>query len=104
MTDFFARNWVLILALGGMAFMHFGMHRGPGKTGHGGGCCGGQAKEGNEPALLTRDESDAARRPPGSHSEGAVGSQPASPQDTPVLSDSSIHVEEAHQEQRPRGG
>jgi len=101
MTDFLARNWVLILALGGMAFMHFGMHRGPGKTGQGGGCCGGQAKEGNEPAALTRDESDAAGRSPGSHSEGAVGSQPESPQDTPLHSDSNVEVADAPQGQRP---
>ena len=34
MLDFLARNWVLILVLGGMGFMHFGMHGGHGKSGH----------------------------------------------------------------------
>jgi YHS domain-containing protein len=58
MTDFLSRNWVLVLALGGMAFMHFGMHRGHGKSGHGGGCCGGRANESHEPAAPTRRESD----------------------------------------------
>ena len=104
MTDFLARNWVLVLVLGGMAFMHFGMHRGHGKSGHGGGCGGGRANEGHEPAAPTRHESDTARRPQGSHPEGAVDSPSGSPQDTPVPSDSSVQVEDAHQEQRPRGG
>ena len=58
MTDFLARNWVLVLVLGGMAFMHFGMHRGHGESGHGGGCGGGRANEGHEQAAPTRHESD----------------------------------------------
>lgn len=111
MTDFLARNWISVLVLGGMAFMLFGMHRGHGESGHGGGC-GGRANEGHEPAAPTRHESDTDRRPQGSHPEGAVGSPLGSPQDTPlgrpqdtpVPSDSSVQVEDASQEQRPRRG
>ncbi|MEO8517981.1 MAG: hypothetical protein ABI438_02285 [Dermatophilaceae bacterium] len=99
MTDFLARNWVFILALGGMAFMHFGMHRGQGKAGGGGGCCGGQKNEGHEPAASTRHDPETGR-PQGSQLVGAVGSQPGSPQDTPAPSNSSVQVEDAHQEQR----
>ncbi|MEP7193061.1 MAG: hypothetical protein ABI903_09375 [Actinomycetota bacterium] len=104
MTGFLARNWVLVLVLAGMAFMHFGMHRGHGKSGHGGGCGGGRAKERHEPAAPDRHESDTSRRPQESHPEVAVDSRSGSPQDTPVLSDSSVQVEDAAQEQRPRGG
>ncbi|MEP7192978.1 MAG: hypothetical protein ABI903_08955 [Actinomycetota bacterium] len=104
MTDFLARNWVLVLVLAGMAFMHFGMHRGHGKSGHGGGCCGGQANEGHEPAAPTRHESGTPRPPQGSHPKGAMDSPSGSPQDTPVPSDSSLQVEDAPLEQRPRAG
>ena len=45
MLDFLARNWVLILALGGMGFMHFGMHGGHGKSGHAGGHVQGRAQD-----------------------------------------------------------
>ena len=102
MTDFLSRNWVLVLALGGMAFMHFGMHRGHGKSG--GGCCGGRANEGHEPAATTGHESDTASRREGSHPEGAVDSPMLSQQDIPVPSESSVQVEDAPQEQRSRGG
>jgi len=45
MLDFLARNWVLILVVGGMGFMHFGMHGGHGKSGHAGGHVEGRAQE-----------------------------------------------------------
>ncbi len=102
MADFLARNWVLILALGGMAVMHFGMHRGHGKSGHGGGCGGGRANEGHEPEASTRHGSDTTRRAPGSHPEGAMDPT-RSPQDSPVPSDS-VQVEDAPQAKRSRGG
>lgn len=70
MVDLLARNWVLVLVLGGMAFMHFGMHRGHGKSGHGGGCGGGRAQDGHEPEAPTLHASDTTRRSQGSHAEG----------------------------------
>jgi hypothetical protein len=36
MSDFLVRNWVFILFVGAMLFMHFGMHGGHGRGGHGG--------------------------------------------------------------------
>ena len=104
MTDFLGRNWVLVLGLGGMAFMHFGTHRGHGKSGHGGECGAGRADEDHEPAAPTQREPDTARHPQGSHPKGAGDSPLASPQDTPVPSDSRVLVEHAPQEQHPRGG
>ena len=104
MTNFLSRNWVLVLALGGMAFMHFGMNRGHGKTGVGGGCCGGGSNKGRKPAATTGHESDTAGRRQESHPEGAMDSPMLSPQDTPVPSESSVKVEDAPQEQRSRGG
>ena len=61
MLDFVARNWVLVILVGGMAFMHFGMHRGHGKSGHGGGCGSGRAQDGHEPEAPTLHASDTTR-------------------------------------------
>jgi len=103
MADFLARNWVLVLAVGGMAVMHFGMHRGHGKSGHGGGCGGGRANEGHAPEASTRHGSDTTRRAQGSHPEGAMDPT-RSPQDSPAPSDTSVQVEDAPQAKRTRGG
>jgi len=104
MADFLARNWVLVLALGGMAVMHFGMHRGHGKSGHGGGPGGGRADEGRAPEASTRDGSDTGRRAQGSRPEGAVDLSKGSPQDSPAPSDTSVQVEDAPPAKRTRGG
>ena len=64
MLDFLARNWVLILALGGMGFMHFGMHGGHGKSGH----TGGHVQE------RARDDADGNKV----SSAGGVQDRPAS--------------------------
>lgn len=104
MADFLARNWVLVLAVGGMAFMHFGMHRGHGKSGHGGGGGGGRANEGHEPQASTRYGSDTGGRTQGSHPEGAVDLSKGSPQDSPAPSDTNVQVEDAPPAKRRRGG
>ena len=104
MADFLARNWVLVLAVGGMAVMHFGMHRGHGKSGHGGGCGGGRANEGHAPEASKRDGSDTGRRAQGSYPDG-VKDPTRSPQDSPAPSDTSVQVvEDAPQAKRTRGG
>jgi|GEM_PF-1294478 len=104
MADFLARNWVLVLVIGGMAFMHFGMHRGHGKSGHGGGVGGGRANEGHEPQASTRYGSDTGGRTQGSHPAGAVDLSKGSPQDSPAPSDTSVQVEDAPPAKRRRGG
>lgn len=104
MADFLARNWVLVLALGGMAVMHFGMHRGHGKSGHGGGCGGGRANEDHETEASTGHGPDTTRRAQGSHPEGAVDTPMGSPQDSPAPSDTTVQVEDAPPVKRRRGG
>jgi len=103
MTDFLARNWVLVLALGGMAFMHFGMHRGQGKSGHGGGS-GGGAQDGQESQAPKLPASDTTRRSQDSHAEGTETPFQRGLQDSPASSDPSVKVEDAPQVKRPRGG
>jgi len=100
MADFLARNWVLVLAIGGMAFMHFGMHRGHGKSDHG----GGRANESHWPETSTRHGSDTGRRAQGSRAEGAVNFSKTSPQDSQAPSDGNVQVEDAPPVKRRRGG
>ena len=102
MTDFLARNWVSVLVLGGMAVMHFGMHRGHGKSGRGGGVGGGRVNEGHEPEASTRQGSDKGRSAQGSQGEGAVDLSKGSPKDS--LSHTSVEVEDAPPVTRRRGG
>ena len=104
MADFLARNWVLVLALGGMAVMHFGMHRGHGKSDQGGGAGGGRANEGHWPEASTRHGSDTGRRAHGSRAEGAVNFSKTSPQDSRAPSDGNVQVEDAPPAKRRRGG
>ena len=100
MTDFLARNWVSILFIGGMVFMHFGMHRGHGKSGQG----GGHANESHEPEASTRQGSDTGRRAQGSGAEGAVDLSKGSPQDRLAPPHASVQVEDAPPVKRRRGG
>jgi len=74
MLDFLARNWVLILVLGGMGFMHFGMHRGHGKSGHAGGHVEGRAQD---------------------NADGTEVSSAGGVQDTPASSVTSVKTEDA---------
>jgi len=74
MLDFLARNWVLILALGGMGFMHFGMHGGHGKSGHAGGHVQGRAKD---------------------NADGTEVSSAGGVQDTPASTVTSVKTEDA---------
>lgn len=104
MVDLLARNWVLVLVLGGMAFMHFGMHRGHGKSGHGGGCGGGRAQDGHEPEAPTLHASDTTRYSQGSRTEGTEAPLGGSLQDSPAPSDASVQVEDAPQGTRPHRG
>jgi hypothetical protein len=72
MLDFLARNWVLAIVVGGMACMHFGMHRGHGQSGHAGGCGGGgRAQDGHEPDEHPLPSSETAHRSQDRHAEGA---------------------------------
>jgi hypothetical protein len=48
MTAFLAANWIWIVLVGSMVFMHLG-HRHAGHGGHGGGCGGGTQQPGEEP-------------------------------------------------------
>ena len=100
MVDLLARNWVLVLVLGGMAFMHFGMHRGHGKSGH----SGGRAQDGHEPAAPTMHASDATRHLQDSRTEGTETPLRESLQDRPAASDASVQVEDAPQGTRPHQG
>lgn len=104
MVDLLARNWVLVLVLGGMAFMHFGMHRGHGKSGHGGGCGGGRAQDGHEPEAPTLHASDATRHAQDSRTERIETPLGESLQDSPAPSDASVQVEDAPQGTRPHRG
>ena len=70
MLDFLTRNWVLILVLAGMGFMHFGMHGGHGKTGH----------------VQGRDQNNADR---------TEGSSAGDVQDTPASSVTNVKTEDA---------
>ena len=74
MLDFLARNWVLILVLGGMGFMHFGMHGGHGKSGHAGGQVQGRAQD---------------------NTGGTEASSAKGVQDTPASSVTSVKTEDA---------
>jgi hypothetical protein len=74
MLDFLARNWVLILVVGGMGFMHFGMHGGHGKSGHAGGHVQGRAQD---------------------NADGTEVSSAGGVQDTPGSSVTSVKTEDA---------
>ena len=95
MTDFLARNWVSILFIGGMAFMHFGMHRGHGKSGH---------NESHEAEASTLQGSDTGPRAHGSRAEGAVDLSDRSPQDRLAPSQVSVQTEDAPPVKGRRGG
>ena len=104
MVDLLARNWVLVLVLGGMAFMHFGMHRGHGKSGHGGGCGGGRAQDGHEPEAPTMRASDATPHSQDSRTEGTEAPLSESLQDSSAPSDAIVQIEDAPQGTRPHRG
>jgi hypothetical protein len=104
MVDLLARNWVLVVVLGGMAFMHFGMHRGHGKSGHGGGCGGGRAQDGHEPEAPSLHVSDATRRSQDSRTEGTRPPLGESLQDSPAPSDARVQVEDAPKATRSHRG
>ncbi|MEP7017491.1 MAG: hypothetical protein ABI899_05655 [Actinomycetota bacterium] len=74
MLDFLTRNWVLILVVGGMGFMHFGMHGSHGKSGHAGGHVQG------------RDQDNA---------DGIEGSSAGGVQDSPASSVTSVKTEDS---------
>jgi hypothetical protein len=105
MLDFLARNWVLVIFVGGMAFMHFGMHRGHGQSGHAGGCGGGgRAQDGHEPDAHSLHPSDTARNSQGRLADGAGIPPLGGPQDRPALSDASVQAQDvAPRERRHRG-
>ena len=104
MLEFLVRNWVLVLVLGGMAFMHFGMHRGHGQSGHGGGCGGGRAHDGHEPDAHPLPSSDTAHRSQGPQADGAEIPAWGSPQDRPAPADTSVQAKDAPQGARRHRG
>lgn len=101
MLEFLARNWVPVLFLGGMVFMHFGMHRGHGQPGHGGGCGGGgSAHDGRGPSPLLR-----YRPTLSGHARGRSRVTPSgSPQDRPARSDTTVQAKDAPQGARRHRG
>lgn len=69
MLEFLSSNWVWILLIGGMLFMHLGHGHGRGHSGHMG-CGGHQHSENGHPPATERSAGD---RPPDSHEHPSSG-------------------------------
>jgi len=105
MLDFLARNWVLVIIVGAMAFMRFGTHRGQGHSGHAGGCGGGgRAQNGHEPDVHSVYPSATANDSQSRLADEGGIFPLGSPQDRPAPSDTSVPAKDAApRERRHRG-
>jgi len=72
MVRWLSANWIWLVVVGGMLWMHLGMHRGHGGHGiHGG--HGGQSHRGHDASTAPQEE----RSPAGPGGDDGHGSEPA---------------------------
>jgi hypothetical protein len=73
MSEFLSNNWVWILLIGGMVFMHLG-HRGGHRGGHGGhGGCGGGHQHSSHQRTKPDEDTAATSHPGHDHPSASAG-------------------------------